>query len=267
MQPRKHDSVYGRDIQNKLSYGHNIVEDRQPWPGCRMYESMQIPPPPVRMRTKFYSPTNYDSSDYAQVYKPKNKAPVKGMANLSLNDKSETLKVQKKPEVNGRCSEKRNGSVGKKDYGKGKAPPVPKRSSSKSMSNLNLINESESSEVHYKCPKNLAVENNFRNYLVSSINSNFSLKSKNSKSMSNLSPNQKGPKFSLLHSRKYSDSSSCCMHNGSSKSSKSYSGKPKTMSAASSRSLNDSNWSLQSSSSLQYMGNGRTSAVPPPPPR
>lgn len=229
-----------------------------------MYESMQIPPPPVRMRTKFYSPTNYDSSDYAQVYKPKTKSTTKSMANLSINDtsKPEVVKVHKKNEE--------NGSVRKRDYGKGhSAPPVPLRSSSKSMSNLTQVNENRCGDNHYKCPNSLTLENNFRNYSVSSVNSNCSLKSKNSKSMSNLNwnPNQKGPRFSLIHSRKYSDTNGCCLHSNST-SSKSSNGSSKSKSlSASSKSLRDSNWSLQSSCSLSNGRSSSSSNVPPPPPR
>lgn len=171
--------------------------------------------PPVRMRTKFLPPTTYDSSDYAQVYKPKNKTapPTKAMGNLSL--------TTPKPKSSGASTLKNLCTGRKKELVKGKprAPPVPKRESSKSMTNL-------AEPVYIRCEGSEPCS--FRSYSVSM----------QSGSMSCLS--SKGPRFSLGPRRPQ-----CCLHSSCSNLS----------SGPSSRS--DSNWSLQSLGSLNSLGPAR----------
>lgn len=140
---------------------------------------------------------------------------------------------------------------------KGKAPPVPKRVSSKSMFNLSNI---QTNDHQHKCQ----AESNFRNY---SADSRLSLQSKNSKSMVNLTSagTQRGPRFALIQGRKYSDTGECCLHGGSTKfcsTSSKTRGQPRF--SQGSKSLGDSNWSLKSPNK---MSNGRAMFVPPPPPR
>lgn len=169
-------------------------------------------PPPVRMRTKFLPPaTNYDSSDYAQVFKPKTLLPTKAMGNLSLT----TPKPSNTNSLKTFCTGRKKEIV----KGKGRAPPVPKRESSKSMTNL-------IEPVFVRCDGSEPCS--FRSYSVSS----------QSGSLSCLSG--KAPRFSLGPRRPQ-----CCLHSSCSNLS----------SGPSSRS--DSNWSLHSLGSLASLGPAR----------
>lgn len=207
-----------------------------------MYENTSIPPPPVRMRTKFYSTNNFNlaGKDVAKM------KPLSGsMANLTIGEKA-----SKPSEISLKTTKPKH-----KSLSKGKSSFfASQKSSSKSLSNLVQIDENESFFSNSKRP-----DKNFRNYSVSSVGSNLSPGKKiTSKSLSNLTCS-KGLKPAFLEIK--SDPRTCLVHRSLAKNGGASDFEKSRFFSSSFVSLGDSNWSLQSAKNFQYLYSGRWSSI------
>ncbi|KAK6628829.1 hypothetical protein RUM43_002645 [Polyplax serrata] len=201
-----------------------------------MYENTQVPPPPVRARTKFYPSTSLDNSNFVRshVDEPRKKSLTKSLANLTIS-----TSFEKWPPDKTKTSKHKSLSKGKTPF------PLQKGTSSRSMSNLVRISEPK----NFFVPCQRRVDNSFRQNVAPASGSFSPLMKKMSKSLSNVTCS-KGSRTAFAVEVK-TDRSSCCVHRHLPRNSTVFM-KPRHI-PTSYEPLNDSNWSLQSSQHFQTL--------------
>ena len=237
-----------------------------------MYENTQrVPPPPVRIRTKFYSSANVENSDSMMALDrsmkknngDENKSLEKKMANLTTSDVPDAGETGngdkpvpnvKQPKVVVSKEKPSLSAAGKKP------------SSSRCLSNLAKIHEDETNDDLFSKP-NMKIESNLKNLFVpfNNNNNNNSGSSNSSRRGFKIFPrslsnayNSRGQRTMVLEVK--TDPSTCCVHR---KSASKNGGKNNSRRCVTSQyvALGDGNWSLQSPSNFQALLTGSWTSI------
>lgn len=209
-----------------------------PWVVFRMYENLRVPPPPVRMRTKFYT-SGIDNPNYMNKIKDDAvlKSVEKNLSYMTISEGTDSLSSSKsrtaKPKTKYMLRGKAEGSS-------------VKRSASKSLSNLSKITENDSFFSGSK-----RFDNNFRNFSVTStLNPGTRITSKSSFNLGR-------GKGSRTVVEVKTDPSNCCVHKNLVTNDKTLRfTKPRYLSS-SYVCFDDGNWSLHTGNCLKTLNKGK----------